>query len=592
MKVLLLTVLFVGSVASRKRAISSGDILLSDDPPLAPPGDAECAEEPSAADQEFMQGLSGALKNSSCFGFFKTFFDRFVERDVESSSPDVTRKDALSDPWGNVPPQAIEDVYNPWGFCLLIGSIARKEAANTVGGQTRVKAQEFNEFNIDLWSDGKLRPINPATDHDLLNSGPMGRFGPTWASLRSAGLVSVLLPTLVKTDNNNRTTWFMQSAQAACWNPVPLAAGPMLFQYRQVEPAVVSPSQKRGYYTSTSPQHPDFFREDGPLFLDGDRHRTYRRLLETAGFARRYPINMGLARSIPSVSGCPDKATVAKYVGPLVMEGIWGQAPTEEVEAAMLTYNKYGAFAIFGSLIHSVLGPAGVAEKIKNSAATVATWAQTTVYSELFLQARDYLVPGNPHFTENNLLIEDLTVATLFAGLVGTTDMTEKCVRFQKRDERHHQLFKRDPERYLIELMRYDSAVTSVTELLQQNTTMNLEGRDIQLAAGTPVQLVLATANRDPAHWRSPDTFDPDRQDLRQTLSWNGRAADVEARNLESAPRHCPGFCLSLKVATAVCSAMVGSFEELHVAGKILKENGRVKCNNFGEHQEPPLWNP
>eukprot|EP00974_Lingulodinium_polyedra_P024882 2405675-Lingulodinium_polyedra.AAC.1 len=66
--------------------------------------------------------------------------------------------------------------------------------------------------------------------------------------------------------------------------------------------------------------------------------------------------------------------------------------------------------------------------------------------------------------------------------------------------------------------MRFDSAVTSATELLRANETMVLEGRRLTLAKGTPVQLVIASANRDPVHFQRPDDFDPDRPDLGDSL--------------------------------------------------------------------------
>merc|ERR1719464_769273 len=228
----------------------------------------------------------------------------------------------------------------------------------------------------------------------------------------------------------------------------------------------------------------------------------------------------------------------------MIMHGIWGEMPSASVEASLVTYAKFGKFGIFGADIHRILGPTGIAGQIKDASDAVASWAQTTKFAKLALQARDAFAPL---LSDDSLIIDDMTIATLFAGLGGTTDMTLKCIINQKRDPAHERLFKQDPEKYLIELMRMDSAVTSVTELFRDNMTMNLGGRDVNLAKGTPAQLVLTTANRDPTHWDRPDAFDPDRKDLRDTLSWNGKAADAEARSLDNAPRHCPGHCLSLK---------------------------------------------
>ncbi|CAK0833210.1 unnamed protein product [Prorocentrum cordatum] len=486
-------------------------------------------------------------------------------------------------------------VYNPYNFCPLKSHSERKAAAEKVGGTIFKIVQAFNEFNIWIWSDGEDRSINPATDDDLFRNGPVFLpFTPTWDEVRAGGLMFALLPTLILTDGGNRTTWFNNAAWKTCWEPNPLASGPMIFKYPQVQASLHDPGQRRGYYTATAPQHPDFFHPEGPLFIDGDRHRSFRRLLELAGFARRYPVDAGLVRAIPAPGGeAPSEADVAAAVGPLVMKGIWGAEPTPEAREAMGTYARFGKYAIFGKEIHRfALGPTGIADTIKEASGGVTAWATTTPFRDLLRKAVEVHGPANPWFLKEDRVLDDLTLATLFAGLVGTTDMTMKCILYQQRDQAHVTMFKEDPEKYLIELMRYDSAVTSVTELLRKDQAMNLEGRNITLKQGSPVQLVLASANRDPTHWMRADDFDPSRPDLKDTLSWNGRVEDVEARSLERAPRHCPGHCLSLKVAAAVCAKMMGSFDELEREGKVLHRNGEVKCNNFNEADEPPLWNP
>lgn len=528
-----------------------------------------------------------------------TFLDSIEEKSISEArnfGMEVNVSSITSVSSNKVSFEPASELYNPWKFCPLKSHAERVQAANTVGGFTMKVVQLFNEFNIWIWSDGEDRPINPATDSELLRSGPFGSSNlfPSWADLRSAGLMFTLLPTLIATDSGNRTTWFNQAAKKTCWEPNPLALGPMIFKYSMVQPALTDPDQKRGYYTATAPQNPDFFDREAPLFIDGLRHASFRGLLELAGFARRYPVDVSLANAIPRLAGnAPDEQAIAKYVGPLVMTSIWGERPSSEATEAMLTYARYGKYAIFGDEIHKfALGPTGIAAKIKAASDAVSEWAGETKFSKLLLKAREHHAPGNPWFAKKERLISDMTLATLFAGLVGTTDMAKKCVVYQKRDLAHERLFKENPEKYLIELMRFDSAVTSVTELLQQQTNMNLEGRNLTLSEGTPAQLVLATANRDPTHWFEPDAFNPGRTDLADTLSWNGKVVDVEARDLERAPRFCPGYCLSLKVGAAVCAAQMGSFDELLAAGKILANGGEVKCNNFGSGELPPLWDP
>lgn len=362
----------------------------------------------------------------------------------------------------------------------------------------------------------------------------------------------------------------------------------MFFKHSEVLPVLSDPGQRRGYYTATAQQHPDFFTPSGSLFLDGDAHQALRQFWHAIGVARRFPVDVDVAMSIGHVTGCnpPSEGQVSREVSRLMMQSMWGERPTEEVLNASGLYQSFGKFGIFGKDVHRVLGPAGIAVKVKLASESVAEWAETTTFGKLLNNSQDILYPGH----SRKEVIDNVVMGTLFAGLLGTTDMALKCITYQKRDEAHQVLFKENPERYLIELMRLDSAVTSVTALLKNTTTINLEGRVVQLEDGTPAQYVTSTANRDPLFWNDPSGFNPNRADLGEMLSWNGKASDAEARNFAGAPRHCPGYCLSLKVGAAVCAGMMGSFEELYAAGKILADNGKVHCNTFGEHPEPPVW--
>jgi len=460
----------------------------------------------------------------------------------------------------------------------------------------------IDEFHAGMWT--LESPMNPATSPVLYEEGPahvdsvllgfVNQITPKWSTLRHAALLALALPAFLQTDGGNRTTAFTKLAEKACWGPAPLGYGPAVFKHDENVALLTDPNQKRGYYTSTVKQHPDFFHPDFPLFWDGEKHGKFRQLVEKSGFARRYPVDIELARQIPVADGCtvPEEDVFAEHVGKLVQKALWGaEVPPDQV-AHLKTYAQYGPLGIFGEVIQPPLSLAGIAGKVKTAADVIAKWGTTAPFADVYLKARDQLVPGDAGFQNGDLLLKGLTVASLFAGLVGTKDATVKCVSMQKQDSRHHALFMKHPEKYLIEMMRFDSAVTSVTDLLQEDTNMIIAGRNVTLAKGTPRQIVLATANRDPAFWQNPSAFDPDRSQLKETLSWNGRAEDVEARNLEKAPRHCPGMCLSLKVAAAVCASFMGVFEELHEQGKVLANDGAVKCNNFGDWNEPNLWTP
>merc|ERR1719215_1437607 len=106
--------------------------------------------------------------------------------------------------------------------------------------------------------------------------------------------------------------------------------------------------------------------------------------------------------------------------------------------------------------------------------------------------------------------------------------------------------------------MRYEAAVRSVTALYKKDTDEVILGKNISFQADTPYQVVMASANRDPAVFQDPNKFNPSRSELGDMLSWNGRLKDVEAGNRTAAPRLCPGHCLSLKLGALVCASFMG----------------------------------
>jgi hypothetical protein len=470
-------------------------------------------------------------------------------------------------------------LYDLQGMCPLEDFNSRKAAAEVVGSTLMKMVAVQNEFRTWAWRAGEEQPVNPAIDRSTVLD-IMGMF--------------VLLPSLALTDGGNRTTWFNYAARMNCWEPSPLFAGPMIFKYSSVYPRLTDPMQKRGYYTATAPQSPSFFSKDSPLFLDGERHQTVRQLLEKAGFARRYEVDQALIQAIPAVmTDSVSAETVSRAIIPALMKAVWGVEPPADVQTAVDEYGKYGKFAIFGQVIEDyALGPVGIAARIAENRKKVAEWATTSPFFEILRGVRDSdsAFVGHPWLLDSKALVANLADASLFAGLVGSTDLIQKCVNYQLRDANHKKMFEASPEQYLIELMRYDSAVTSVTEVLSQNITLIISGRKINFAAGTPVQLVLASANRDPLQFQSPDDFDPSRSELGDTLAWNGAARDVESRDFAKAPRHCPGFCLSLKLGAAVCAKMLGSYDTLRTSGKV--GNVTVACANFGSHPEKDPWQP
>lgn len=427
---------------------------------------------------------------------------------------------------------------------------------------------------VSMWKSGEKRAINPATLSDN-NKGWMLPSGPSTDDVGDALSVGIALPVMAA-NGANRTLVMWNYAKSTCWEPAPFHFGPMHFKFEEVNEALADPKQKRGYYTSTTAQSESFFGRNSLLFLDGRRHREMRDLLERTKFARSYPLDFDLVRRADLGDARGGFDQVVKAVTPLMFKSLLGMMPPADV-VEQIQVHASSKLMIFGSTIQRVMEPAGRAAKVVQARKVMASWGASTPWMKLMLSKAD---KKNPLFQNDKSLVQDLMDAIGFAGLVGTTDMITNCIRMQREDARHKIMFGTNPEKYLIELMRFDSAVTSITDVMRKDTRYEILGRNITFAEGTPRQMGIATANRDPAFWDDPSAFNPVRTDLKSSLSWNGRVKDVEARDFKKAPRHCPGYCLSLKIGAAMCAKFMGSFETL-VHAKIV--DGEIKCDNFGE---------
>jgi cytochrome P450 len=101
--------------------------------------------------------------------------------------------------------------------------------------------------------------------------------------------------------------------------------------------------------------------------------------------------------------------------------------------------------------------------------------------------------------------------------------------------------------RFLEEVLRH----STVVHLRARRATTDVELDGVRIPAGARVIAVNAAANRDPARWERPDTFDPDRPRL-----WGHLAFNV-------GPRHCAGAHLARMEATETILALWRAFPDL-----------------------------
>jgi cytochrome P450 len=108
------------------------------------------------------------------------------------------------------------------------------------------------------------------------------------------------------------------------------------------------------------------------------------------------------------------------------------------------------------------------------------------------------------------------------------------------------------------EALRWQPAVQSIT----RHTTESVELHGVAIPSGSVVQSMIGAANRDPEHFRRPDTFDPERDDAGDHLSFG-------------TGRH---LCLGAHLARMEIVAV------LHALAELRSENMR-----FADPVEPPL---
>jgi len=258
----------------------------------------------------------------------------------------------------------------------------------------------------------------------------------------------------------------------------------------------------------------------------------------------------------------PSQEEIANFVLPLILGRIWDKTPTKEEAQAMVQYKTWGALCIMGGLIDN----------------TPLRWKILSIRKSLLEFARDS--PGakkmavaleKPEYSAVKSLYEaqprpmmdtalqNLMDASMFAGVVGTTDMTTKCVEYQYEFPSHVGMFRKSPTLYLWEMMRLQSAVMAGTSITREPYVVKSYLEEVRVPAGTPLAYLNAVGNRDPKVFPEPEKFDMDRPNWGQNLAWNGELHFVVERNYTGAPRHCPGHDLSVKVAEHVCRYLTRS---------------------------------
>ena len=162
---------------------------------------------------------------------------------------------------------------------------------------------------------------------------------------------------------------------------------------------------------------------------------------------------------------------------------------------------------------------------------------------------------GNDPLTPDELL--ELGVMLVIAGIETTTNLTASAVLILATDRVLQDRLRRRPEDlapFIEEVLRFESPVQRVHRIAKRETTIGSVG----IAAGAKVEVLIGSANRDPARFDEPDIFRIDRTPNHHIAFGAG-------------PHFCLGAQLARLEAHAILSAMLETLPDFTLADQPIR---------------------
>jgi len=350
--------------------------------------------------------------------------------------------------------------------------------------------------------------------------------------------------------------------------------------YKSVRATMASDQTRKPAFGCVSTAVPELFPARMLLFLDGEEHRIVRSLYEEQLLAPKnwHPRVEALSALLAELAPSPctlaalDRPTVDKMVASAIWFLLFGVRLTAGQAATIAQWGGSGlaGMFVFPRMIHRIAFNL-LLRRVK--ALRIGT---LQVFSEHGLQplAAQMNEALGPHKRPSACaLADELMYAVNFAGVGGTQHATWGTLAFLRRttvDVKPESvtfppgslpaLYKEDPAAFIKECVRLDAPVTSATCAFAQperprfNNTCCGGPKEHAVPAGTLHQYVLSIANRDPAQFDEPNTFNPKRHNLDSMVAWNG-ALDQPNQY----PRICPGQAMSV----VVIQSIVGLVQEM-----------------------------
>ena len=355
----------------------------------------------------------------------------------------------------------------------------------------------------------------------------------------------------------------------------------MTFSYDNVSNILTNPNQPRGQYLGNAKVPSRCMGSDTLIFLGtGETHTEIRNILIEAVEGFRNPLyqNSDKASSLIELDFGTDDVTSDAYLSldndskdeilkrtlvRTLFKTVFGAPISPDGFAALMEYPALGGTCVLGEDFHTITGGIILSKLDAIRKRIRLAIAETPVGKDIKERAKKAVAEGRlPGNTEEersgDALLRQLADGVAFAGTLGTTHLSSHALTRIRSDPRNYvPLFMKNPVNFLHEEARVDPPVTSVTSVLDDDTVVNIANTgSTSFAKGTPFQTVISTANVDPnvfgGHHHSRELarmFHPDRENLDEILSWNGRLGDVKDFK---APRGCPGYRLSMAIANAL----------------------------------------
>lgn len=188
--------------------------------------------------------------------------------------------------------------------------------------------------------------------------------------------------------------------------------------------------------------------------------------------------------------------------------------------------------------------------------------------------AKDYVAEANRRGMDGVARLRELIIIVSFAGFGGMAGTAGSLlmilIKIWEDFDKHAQLFKADPEAFVLEVERLNPTVAGVNPFVAGATqTVTLgNGRQHTETAGDLACSLSMAANRDPAVFGGPtkdpayaNRFIPGRENADRLLTWINELRDMrKCANMSgcpAAPRPCPGAELAIRTLVRATSYFV-----------------------------------